>query len=117
MPWLLTLLLAACTVIDSHQPPPPDWPSLRIVEHHVSHQAMREVCTQYAPQGMSPEACAQFYFDKGECHLWFSSDFPPARWMIEHEHLHCRGHDHVGDSTLRHIWESWKHRTSTEEGK
>jgi hypothetical protein len=43
-------LLAGCSmIIDTHKGPAPDWPELRIVEHHVSSAAMREVCVRAQP--------------------------------------------------------------------
>jgi hypothetical protein len=43
-------LLAGCSMmIDTHKGPAPDWPELRIVEHHVSSAAMREVCVRAQP--------------------------------------------------------------------
>jgi len=98
----LSLLFASgCTVVGHERVQ--GWPELRIVEHHVPHHVMRERCTRYAPPMMSPEACAEFHFASGECHLWFSADFPPPRDIVEHEQLHCRGHDHVGGQTMAGI--------------
>ena len=102
---LSLLFVSGCTVVGHERVQ--GWPELRIVEHHVPHHVMRERCTRYAPPMMSPEACAEFHFASGECHLWFSSDFPPPRDIVEHEHLHCRGHDHIGQRTMAGILESY----------
>lgn len=95
------LLASGCTVVGHERVE--GWPELRIVEHHVPHQAMRERCMPYAHWSMSPEACAEFHLATGECHLWFSADFPPSREIVEHEYLHCRGFDHVGQRTMADI--------------
>jgi hypothetical protein len=102
---LFLLFVPGCTVVGHERVA--GWPELRIVEHHVPHHVMRERCAKYAPPMMSPEACAEFYFAQGECHLWFSADFPPPRDIIEHEYLHCQGHDHVGESVLAGILENY----------
>lgn len=103
---LFLLFASGCTTVGHERVA--GWPQLRIVEHHVPHHVMRERCVRYAPPGMSPEACAEFYFAEAECHLWFSADFPPPRSIIEHEHLHCRGHDHIGEGTLKQILANWR---------
>jgi hypothetical protein len=94
----LALALSACTMVGHERVH--GWPQMQIVEHHVPHAVMRERCAKYVGFGMTPEACAEFDFAGNRCHLWFSADFPPNRWMIEHERLHCRGYDHVGMTTM-----------------
>ena len=64
---------------------------------------MRARCAKYVPFGLFPEACAEFYFDRGECHVWYSRQFPPLQYVKEHERLHCRGYDHPGETTLKDI--------------
>jgi hypothetical protein len=96
---LFLLFASGCTTVGHERVA--GWPQLRIVEHHVPHHVMRERCVRYAPPGMSPEACAEFYFAEGECHLWFSADFPPPQAFIQHERLHCAGYDHVGETNMR----------------
>jgi len=103
---LLSILAAACTSIGGE--PLPDWPELAIVEHHVSHREMRERCAKYAPPMMTPEACAEFYFVQGECHIWFSADFPPSEAIVRHEREHCRGYEHAGESGLREILATYR---------
>lgn len=104
---LAILLLSGCTTI-GHVAPPADWPELEVIVHNVPHATMRNVCAKYAHWTMSPEACAEFFFGRGECHLWFSADFPPSRGILEHEYLHCEGYDHVGQSTLVDLWRRYK---------
>jgi hypothetical protein len=105
-PWafaaLLPIFASACTTIGAGEPVP-GWPQLAVIEHHVPHHQMRERCAKYAPPMMSPEACAEFYFVEGECHLWFSADFPPSADIVEHERQHCRGHEHAGETGLSEI--------------
>jgi hypothetical protein len=105
---LFLLGAAGCTEIDEHTPPPADWPALTIDERHVAHSAMRDACAPFAPAGMSPEACAVVDFVARRCTIWLSADFPPAREVVDHEWLHCRGHDHVGENTLARAWEAHK---------
>jgi hypothetical protein len=100
---LLALALAAlaggCAVIDRHEKVA-GWPELRIVEHYVPDEAMRKRCSKYA---LLPEACAEFYFDRGECHVWYSADYPPMPFVVAHERLHCQGYDHAGDTSMRDV--------------
>lgn len=98
---LLPLVASACTTTGGA--PVAGWPELAIVEHHVPHREMRERCNRYAHPLMSPEACAEFYFDQGECHIWFSSDFPPSPTIVRHEHEHCLGYEHAGEAGMRDI--------------
>jgi hypothetical protein len=92
------LAISACTMIGHERVS--DWPQLAIVEHHVAHAEMRSHCARYAGFGMSPEACAEFNFAQARCDVWYSADFPPPRLVVEHERLHCRGYDHVGEASL-----------------
>lgn len=79
------------------------WPELKVVEHHVSEQEMRDRCAPYVGPLMTPQACAEFYLAEGECHVWFSRDFPPSESVREHELLHCKGYDHIGGNTLQQL--------------
>jgi hypothetical protein len=99
---LLAFLASACTTIDPGAPVA-GWPELKIFEHHVPHAQMRERCMKYTPPMMSPEACAEFYFVEGECHIWFSADFPPPAHIVEHERQHCQGYEHAGETALSEI--------------
>jgi hypothetical protein len=98
---LLAMVLSACTVIGHEKVA--GWPALEIAEHYVPHPEMRERCAKYVGFGMSPEACAEFDLAARRCNLWFSADFPPNAWIVEHERLHCQGYDHVGAGTLKEI--------------
>ena len=96
----VSLLQAACTPIDTHEPVA-DWPILTVYEHYVPHHVMRDRCAKYTAFGSSPEACAEFNLVERRCDLWFSADFPPMKAVIEHERLHCEGYDHVGSTNMR----------------
>lgn len=74
------------------------WPELTVYEHHVPHAQMRAQCTQYSRFALS---CAQVSFTEGRCDIWFSAERPPSAYVQRHERLHCAGHDHEEDDTLR----------------
>ena len=97
---LAALSLCGCASMIEHEKVE-GWPQLQIVENYVSTYELNNVCAPYAGFGSSPLACAQFYFAEGRCVLWFSAEFPPTRDLLEHERLHCRGYDHVGETTMR----------------
>jgi hypothetical protein len=97
---ILILFLGACTTIDSHQKVE-GWPDLMVIEHHVPHHVMRDVCVKYTAWGASPEACAEFNLAERTCNIWYSADFPPSKAFIRHERMHCQGYDHVGETNMR----------------
>lgn len=103
--YLLTLV--SCSLIDTHKRVE-GWPILRLVEHYVPDSVMKERCAKYVPFGFMPEACAEFYFAQGECHVWYSADYPPTHYVMQHERLHCQGYDHVGSTNLRDVLNSAK---------
>ena len=96
---LFPLFLGACTVI-GHQKVE-GWPQLKVVEHYVPHNEMRDRCVKYTSWGMSPEACAEFNLVERRCDLWFSADFPPPTFFVKHERMHCEGFDHEGETNMR----------------
>jgi hypothetical protein len=98
---LLSAIVCACTTIGAERVA--DWPQLEVREHYVPHAEMRDRCGKYVSFFMSPEACAEFDFAALRCDLWFSADFPPAAYVIEHERQHCRGYEHAGEHELRAI--------------
>ena len=105
---LACLPLGGCAsfVIDSHTKVP-DWPALKIVEHHVAEAEMRDRCVLYAPLFTSPQACTLFYFDRHEAHIFVSKEFPSAR-VLEHERLHAAGYDHFGSDAMARLWRGWQ---------
>ena len=98
---VLALLVNACTPI-AHQRVE-GWPELMVVEHHVPHNEMRDRCARYVGFGEVPEACAEFDLAAKRCDIWYSADFPPQRWIVQHERLHCAGYDHAGASGMREL--------------
>ena len=85
------------------------WPELKVVEHHVSNQEMRDRCDPYVAAWMSPQGCTLFFLDLGEAHIYVSKDFPSAL-VLEHERLHAAGYDHVGSVGMQVILKDWKAR-------
>jgi hypothetical protein len=108
IPLALCFFLNACTVIDQHARVP-GWPELKVLEHHVSHEEMRNRCMRFMAPYMSPEGCTVFYLDQAEAHIYVSKDFP-SRQVLEHEHLHAAGYDHIGSDSMKRILERWKAR-------
>jgi len=98
---VLALLLTACTMV-GHQKVA-GWPDLQTFEHYVPNDQMRDRCSKYVAFGMSPEACAEFSLAANRCDIWLSADFPPAKWVLEHERLHCKGYDHIGMDTMARL--------------
>src|SRR5574338_961313 len=92
--FLLAIILSACSVIGHEKVA--GWPQLTMVEHYVPNAEMRSRCVKYVGFGVSPEACAEFDFAAHRCDMWFSADFPPPKYIVEHERLHCQGYDHAG---------------------
>ena len=108
----LLALATGCTTIAKHNPPPADFPALRVVEHHVDGLAVIRACYKYVPVwarllGAIPEGCAEVWFAEGECHIYVRGDYPDAR-VLEHERLHCRGYDHPGGDEIRAAWVRYK---------
>ena len=105
---LLAASLSACTIV-SHERVA-DWPQLQVVEHSVPEAEMRDRCGKYVAFGFSPLACAEFHFEARRCDVWYSADFPPSRAVIEHERLHCAGHDHIGGGTMHELLQEYRAR-------
>jgi hypothetical protein len=103
---LLSAALSGCTIIDRREPVP-GWPALKVVEHHVAHDEMRDRCSPTVSAFFAAEACTYFDFDKSEAHIYVSKDFP-TDWVLRHERLHAAGYDHFGSSSMREMLESWK---------
>jgi hypothetical protein len=100
---VLAALAAGCSAIGHHRVE--GWPKLEIVEHYVPHAEMRDRCVRYVGWGMEPAACAEFDLARGKCHIWFSADFPPQKFIIDHERLHCAGYDHTGSTAMQRFLE------------
>jgi hypothetical protein len=102
-----SLSFSGCSVIGHTRVA--DWPELKVLEHHVAHQEMRDRCTRFVGPFMTPEGCTVFYMDQGEAHIFVSKDFP-SRLVLEHERMHAAGYDHIGSSNMRQILARWKAR-------
>jgi hypothetical protein len=102
------IAFSGCAVINEHERVP-GWPDLKVVEHHVAHEEMRERCAPFMPAYMSPEGCTIFQLDVGEAHIYVSKDFP-NRLVLEHERLHAAGYDHIGSDHMQRILGRWKAR-------
>jgi hypothetical protein len=107
---LLALLPGCAMTIDQHNKVA-DWPQLKIIEHFVPNAEMREKCAPYVAWHSTPIACAEFWFGRGECHIWHSSDFPPSEYARQHEIWHCLGYGHPGDDSMQRMVEKWKGRS------
>lgn len=92
------LLLNACTTVGHEKVE--GWPELAIREHHVSAGEVYERCSKYVAFGMIPLACAEFNLGTRRCDIWYI-DGLATRSVVEHERLHCQGHDHVGETGMR----------------
>lgn len=101
---LLTLVLSGCAAMGSNAPA--DWPNLRVEVNRVTTKEMWDVCLQYTPFLSTPEACAQVYFEEGKCVVTLDKNLGDGH--LEHEKLHCKGHDHIGSSTFSNAWEAHK---------
>lgn len=98
LPVLLAASLAACSTVGHEKVE--GWPELMIVEHRVSAAQMYERCRKYVGFGMLPMACAEFNLATRRCDIWLVEGLAP-RSIVEHERLHCKGHDHVGETAMR----------------
>ena len=103
---LLTLIATACTVIGGERVE--GWPALKVVEHRVPHHVMRDRCSRYVGFGHAPEACAEFDFDTKRCDIWYSADFPPQSFIVEHERQHCLGYEHAGEHHMRAVLRAYE---------
>lgn len=105
---LIVLLLSGCTTI-GHQPPPADWPQLEVIKHRVSNVEMRDQCARYVTM---PIACAIVTFWRNVCHIYLDVDNTTDE-IEEHEDMHCKGWDHMGETIFRDAWEAYKRGTTT----
>ena len=103
---VLCMFLGACTVVNEHQQPPADWPTLTVVVEEHGFWETQEKCGRSVAEVVliGPAlGCAYINFDVMMCniYLWLNS-------VLEHELLHCKGYDHYLSSDLRDYWETWK---------
>ncbi len=55
----LSAALAGCQTMNRHHRVP-DWPDLKVVEHHLPHAEMRDRCLRFVPRFGAPEGCTIF---------------------------------------------------------
>jgi hypothetical protein len=106
---LLAAASAACSTVGHEKVE--GWPELAIVEHRVSAGEMYDRCKKYVAFGMLPMACAEFNLATKRCDIWLMEGFAP-RSVVEHERLHCQGHDHVGETAMRDFLTRYRAATS-----
>lgn len=105
---LFLFLLTGCSLVFTHidysNPPPADWPQLKIEEHYADEATVKKMCAldKYA----IILGCAHPEFDLGKCVIWYENG--AGDWVKKHEHAHCRGYDHPGSTTMRDAWERYK---------
>jgi len=103
---ILAMTLTACTAIDTHRQPPSDWPALTVNVQKVGFWELQRVCGGNVL--MQYFGCAIIYFAMMLCRIYYAADDESAEYVIGHEKMHCRGHDHIGSSALADGWEKWK---------
>jgi hypothetical protein len=123
-----------CTTM-AYVPAPVDFPTLKVVEHALPHVEFKDKCAPAIRAGhhvatgaaallmgatlpfaaialaVGPtlEACAEMHFKAGECHVYYSADFPPGDMILKHEREgRCKGHDNPGDTVIRDAWGAYK---------
>lgn len=120
--WLAALAfpvaLGACSTTVRHVSPP-DWPELRVREHHVLAGEVYARCSKYVSAEMRALAwltltppiingCAEVDFRSMTCDIWVRGDLPDPD-VLEHERAHCAGGDHAGEApVLANAWAAWK---------
>lgn len=104
--FLFAVLLAGCTTIDSHKPPPDDWPITQVNEYHVPFAVVSDVCQCYAPLFFLSYGCTLFYLNQGIAEIWVTKN--PSEETLGHERKHALGYDHEGSDYLEDMLQSWK---------
>ena len=110
---VLTVSLAGCAVIDRHERVP-GWPEMKVVEHHVANDEMRDRCHRFVSPFQLTAGCTVFYFDRSEAHIFVSKDFP-SPLVLKHERWHAAGYDHVGSSAMQRALQTWRARIALEQ--
>jgi hypothetical protein len=103
--FLSFFLVSACSTVGHERVE--GWPELTIVEHRVAASEMYERCRKYVGFGALPMACAEFNLATKRCDIWLIEGFAP-RSIVEHERLHCQGHDHPGETGMRDFLARWQ---------
>ena len=99
----LAIILALMISSAQAQPMQPqrveDWIALDILFFIASPEQVKDICPPFT------QACAVPVFAKRRCLVLLPQY---DEMLIAHERLHCYGFDHIGDSTMRSLWESYK---------
>lgn len=108
---IVAVVIAGCTTIDLGNPPPADFPTMRVTIHHVHGGEVFKACYRFVPLyqqllGAIPEGCAYLDFAANTCTIWVRGDYPSKR-VLEHELLHCKGYAH-GDDEFYRAWEEYR---------
>jgi len=114
--WLAALaLLAGCTMpMMSDDPPPADWPELKVIVVTMDDSDVRAMCKgSGAVIFIESTACVIIAFGPRTCLIVESREHPMTPAARAHEGAdgkrgHCQGVDHAGEDTLRRAWEAWK---------
>lgn len=101
------ILLASCTSIGT-EPPPADWPTLKVTRYDVPHAKMRDICVKHVNAISSPEACFEIDFVSSTCVIWYSADFPPTAAVVNEMQQSCAGFDQTNSTNLADAWRSYK---------
>jgi len=92
-------LCTGCTMIDYAKAPPADWPELKVDVYRTTFWDTQRLC---GGNLLFPTpACAAVDFKGRRCTIITSTD---DERVMEHERAHCRGYDHVGETTLADVW-------------
>ena len=94
--------IAACTTIDPSQKPPADWPRL----HMEIQQNVPKLVKAHCP-GFGVFGCTVGDYGSGRC-LVMMTTYSQKDLDIELSHQHCRGYDHLGESTMSDGWTDYK---------
>jgi len=99
---------------ESHKldPAPADWPDLVIEVDYVPDATARIICAPVIA-GQFIAGCAFMNFARGACMVTINHSMR-SEWIVAtlaEELKHCRGQDHVGESTMRDAWARYKSMT------
>lgn len=106
------LLAVGCTTISpEHKDAPAGWPELKVTENVVGTADMVSKCyaTLSLPMkllGGIPMACAWVDLCAGTCSIYVTAWSPEG--VLDHERLHCKGHDHLGDDTMVRVFNAFR---------
>jgi hypothetical protein len=112
---IFACLASGCaTFIDEHQPPPEGWPVLAVYDEPVSGWEVLKRCYPDLPLWQKlllafPLGCVQADLAARICYVWRTDDMTLE--TLEHEHAHCRGYSHWGETWAHDVLR--EHRAAT----